>query len=189
MHAHDRARIGPDEPRERVIVKPALPVRRDEAGLHALRLQAEDRAQDGVVLTVGGDDMIARRKQARKRDIERMGGILREDHMVGARAAKQPCKLLTHRIHCARRAKARSIRTARAVAERPHCFQHRLRHTRGLLQRGGSVVKIDQADRSFSKSAAYRSARRGAAAKMRRQRTPAQTRRTPPPSGGCRRPA
>ena len=67
--------IGPQQTFKRIIVQPALPVRRDKVHLRPRRPQAVQRPEHRVVVPVGGDHMIPRPQKAVKRRIEGLGGI------------------------------------------------------------------------------------------------------------------
>ena len=60
MGADDGPRLWADQPLELAVVDPPLPVSRDETERHApLRLQPVQRTQDGIVLQIRGDHMVA----------------------------------------------------------------------------------------------------------------------------------
>ena len=135
--------IGPQQTFKRLIVQPALPVRRDKVHLCPRRPQAVQGPEHGVVVPVGCDHMIPRPQKAVKRSIEGLGGIDGEAHPVRCRATQQRGDLCPHRIDGPGRRKGVGMGPPTAVAKALHRPQHRLGHPRRLGPGGGGIIQID----------------------------------------------
>ena len=141
VRADDGPRVRPDERGEVIIAHAPEPVGGDERDVYAL--EPVERAEHGVVFTVGGDHMIPRRKQPADRDVQRLGRVRRECHMVGARTAEQRRGGLACVVDDAGRCERFLVRAAPGVAERRHGPHDRVDDAGGLAQRRGCVVEID----------------------------------------------
>ena len=107
MRADDRPRLGTDQRLKITAVHHPAPVRADNAQRDGpLRLQPEERAQDGVVFKVGSYNMAAVVYEAVYRDIERLRGIAGKDRMVAARASEETGEFSPCIVDGARRLKS-----------------------------------------------------------------------------------
>ena len=125
------------------IVDAALPVCGQEADRNAALHFAVQGAQDGVVLQIGREHVIAWRKQPGDRDIQRLGRIGREAHMIGTFAAEKRGKRLARGVDRPGCGKTFRVRAAAAVAHGLHRVYDRVDHARRLAQRRRRIVKID----------------------------------------------
>ena len=87
--------------------------------------------------------MISRPYQAIDGDVQRLGRVTGERHVVRPLAAKERGELAARVVDHARGGKRLLVRAARAVAKAPHRRDHRVDDLRRLSQRGRRVVKID----------------------------------------------
>ena len=95
------------------------------------------------MLQIGRQHVVARRKQPGNGDVQCLGRIGREAHMIGAFAAEERGQRLPRGIDRPGRGKAFRVRAASAVAHGLHCVHNCVNHARRLAQRRSSVVKID----------------------------------------------
>ena len=87
---------------------------RDKIDRRTARLHIVQRAQHGIMLEIGRNDVIARRNQSVDRDIQRLSRVCRENDMVRARTAEQLRQLCSaSRIPCATQTATRRARPAR----------------------------------------------------------------------------
>ena len=144
MRADDGAGIGTQQPFKIGVVDVPLPVCGNKAQLDIVfPFQPVKRAQDRVVLKVGRDHMLARVDAAMDGDVQRLGRVTGERHVVRPLAAKERGELAARVVDYARGGKRLLVRAARAVAKAPHRRDHRVDDLRRLSQRGRRVVKID----------------------------------------------
>ena len=142
--ADHRSGIGTHKALKVGIVHQPPPVGRNKVQLHApLLLQPIQRAQDGVVLAVRGDHMVAFVDKAIDGDVQRLGRIGRKNHMIRPLTSEKPCQLFPHSEHCSGGLQRPAVSAAGGVAHGGHGVQHSLRHLGRLVQRGGGVIQID----------------------------------------------
>ena len=147
--ADDSAGLGTEQTLKVRVVDAPLPVCGNEVQRHAaLVAQAVERTEHGVVLQIGGEHMVARTDKPVDGDVQRLGRVGGEDHMVGPRAAEERRKLAARVVDRARGGQRTLVRAAGTVAEAPHRARHRVDDLRRLAKRGRSVVKIDHAHTS-----------------------------------------
>lgn len=89
----------------------AQTVCRNEVSKNAACLQILERPEDEVVLQVGGNDVVSRRKKAVARDIEHLGRVHRKNDVIFARAGKKAALIFAaFQTPCAKRKVRRHVR-------------------------------------------------------------------------------
>ena len=154
MGADDGPRLRADQPLKIAVVDPPLPVSRDKAERHApLRLQPVQGTQDGIVLQIRGDHMVAGVQQAADGDIQCLGGIAGEYHMIRPGAVEKRRQLLPCAIDDPGGGKTAVMGAAGAVSQRGHGGHHRVDHRLGLSEGRGGVIQIDHGRITFPAAA------------------------------------
>ncbi len=154
MGADDGSGLWPDQPLKIAVVDPSLPVSRDKAERHApLRLQPVQGSQHGIMLQIRGDHMVAGVQQSADGDIQRLGGIAGEYHMIRPGAVEKRRQLLPCAIDDPGGGKTAVMGAAGAVSQRGHGGHHRVDHRLGLSEGRGGVIQIDHGRITFPAAA------------------------------------
>ena len=154
MGADDGPRLRADQPLKIAVVDPPLPVSRDETERHApLRLQPVQRTQDGIVLQIRGDHMVAGVQQAADGHVQGLRGVGGEHHMVRPWTVEECCQLFSRAVDHPGGRKAPLVGATGTVAQGGHSRHHRVDHRLGLLAGGGGVVQIDHGLMTFPAAA------------------------------------
>ena len=107
-------------------------------------LEMAERPHHGVVLERGRHDAPALGSEPEDRQVERLGRVLGEDHLVGRLGADQVGEPLACEAHPARRLDRAPVAGAAGVAARVREeLLNRLQHRRRLRPRRGRVVEVD----------------------------------------------
>ena len=154
MGADDGPCLRADQPLELAVVDPPLPVSRDEAERHApLRLQPVQGTQDGIVLQIRGDHMVAGVQQAADGHVQGLRGVGGEHHMVRPGTVEECCQLFSRAVDHPGGGKAPLVGATGTVAQGGHSRHHRVDHRLGLLAGGSGVVQIDHGLMTFPAAA------------------------------------
>ena len=154
MGADDGPRLRADQPPELTVVDPPLPVSRDETERHApLRLQPVQGTQNGIVLQIRGDHMVAGVQQAADGHVQGLRGVGGEHHMVRPGTVEECCQLFPGAVDHPGSGQTPLVGATGTVAQGGHSRHHRVDHRLGLLAGGGGVVQIDHGLMTFPAAA------------------------------------
>ena len=95
------------------------------------------------MLQIGGNHMVARRKKAVERDIERLCGVHREDNVVFARAGKELRELLPRFKYRARGRERHTVRAPGSVSGGQNRLLDGFGDLRRFMERRSRVIQID----------------------------------------------
>ena len=143
MRADDGFRVLPEQRFKILVPDISQPVCRDEIDENAARLQIIERSENRVMLQIGGEHMVARRKKAVNCNIERLGGVHREDNVVFARAGKELRELLPRFKHRARGSERHTVRAPGSVSGGQNRLLDGFGDLRRFMERRGRVIQID----------------------------------------------
>ena len=114
--ADDGAGLGTEQTLKVRVVDAPLPVCGNEVQRHAaLVAQTVERAEHGVVLQIGGEHMVARADKTVNGDVQRLGRVGGERHVVGPRAAEERRKLAARVVDHARGGKRLLVRATASM--------------------------------------------------------------------------
>ena len=154
--ADDGFRLRPHQRPEIAVIHAALFIRAHEIQRNALiRLQTVQGTQHGIVLQIGGDDVIPCREQTAQRDVQRLRGIGGEDDPGGVAAPEQSRRLAAGVVHRAGRFQRPAVTAPGGIAHPLHGGNDRVDHALRFMICCRRIIQIDHAFfSSFSASSA-----------------------------------
>ena len=143
VSADDRLCVRAEQRLHVLVSDVSAAIRADKIDRRTARLHIVQRAQYGIMLEIGRNDVIARRNQSVDRDIQRLSRVCRENDMVGARTAEQLRQSAPRLEYHARRRQRRAVRAPRGIPGGQYRVFHRLGNLRRLVQRCRRIIQID----------------------------------------------
>ncbi|MPM49757.1 hypothetical protein SDC9_96488 [bioreactor metagenome] len=143
MSTYHTLGVGPQQFFKIRVINLPLPVSGDEIHFSALRPQSVQRSEDGVVLPVRGNHVVAGSEQARNGRVQRLRGVLGKAYPFRPFAAKQRSQLFSGVVNRPCSGQSFVVGAPTAVAKALQRSQNGLSHCGRLGPGGSGVIQID----------------------------------------------
>ena len=144
MGADHRPRSGCHETLKVFICYASICIRRNKGeGYLSFRFQPIQRPQNGIMLQIRSDHMIAGSKQSIQSNVQSLCGVAGKDHMICPRTTEKRRQLFSGGVYPPGSVQGFLMGTPGAVAHGMHGRKDGLRHLRWLMQGSSGVIQID----------------------------------------------